>query len=59
MNLSDTSRESSVNSARFDEVENDIEHQALNLSVTSSIQSSTNKDGPNVQDLIAENHTGE
>ena len=55
MNLSDTSRESSVNSARFDEVENDIEHQTLNLSVTSSIQSSTNTDGLNVQDSIAEN----
>ena len=55
MNLSDTSRESSVNSSRFEEVENDIEHQTLNLSVTSSIQSSTNTDGLNVQDLVAEN----
>ena len=55
MNLSDTSRESSDNSSRFEEVENDIEHQTLNISVTSSIQSSTNRDGLNVQDLVAEN----
>ena len=55
MNLSDTSRESSVSSSRLGEVENEIEHQPLNLSVTSSIQSSTNADGLNVQDLVAEN----
>ena len=44
-----------MSSSRLGEVENEIEHQPLNLSVTSSIQSSTNTDGLNVQDLVAEN----